>query len=219
MTYPPPEPAPTDPPPPAHQEPYVPGAHLPGYTMPTDAAAQTHGYGTAPETPGYSARPEAYGQNLPPGANPEAYGQTLPPGANPGTYWYGAPGAAPGMYGYGAQPGVEYYGYSAPQPYYPGYPYGYAPPRETEGLAIAALIVSCAAVLGLCTWGVGGLLGIVGAILGHVARRRIRLNGRSGDGMALAGIIVGWILAAVCVVMLVVSVVLVAHDFNSTENT
>jgi hypothetical protein len=50
-------------------------------------------------------------------------------------------------------------------------------------------------VLGLCLWGIGGLLGVVGAILGHVARRRIRATGAGGAGMALAGIIVGWVLA------------------------
>ncbi|MEU4237763.1 DUF4190 domain-containing protein [Actinoplanes sp. NPDC026619] len=84
--------------------------------------------------------------------------------------------------------------YAAPAYYQPpvAYPYGYQPPRETEGLAIASLVVSCAAVFGICFYGLGGLLGIVGAILGHVARSRIARNGNNGAGMALAGIIVGW---------------------------
>jgi hypothetical protein len=148
---------------------------------------------------GYRPPPGTYGYDNSPGVNSETYG-----------YGYGTPpGATPEMYGYG---------YGAPPPYYPVYPYGYAPPRETEGLAIASLVVSCAAVLGICTWGVGGLLGIVGAVLGHVARRRIRLNGRNGDGMALAGIIVGWILAALGAAAIAVLIVLIAHDSSSTES-
>jgi hypothetical protein len=81
------------------------------------------------------------------------------------------------------------YQYQAPaygQPVY-GQPVYVSPP--TNGMAIAALVC---AVLGL---------GPIAAILGHVARRQIRESGEQGDGMALAGIIVGWITTglAVCV--------------------
>jgi hypothetical protein len=146
---------------------------------------------------------------------PGAYlpGYHMPPGPTPESQ------ANPGAYGYSVPPGPETYGYGTPQPYYPIYPYGYGAPRPTEGLAIASLVVSCAAVFGLCSWGVGGLLGVVGAILGHVARRRIRENGKNGDGMARAGIIVGWILAAIGAVLLVLVVVLFATDKGSTQNT
>jgi hypothetical protein len=90
----------------------------------------------------------------------------------------------------------------------PGYaqPYPYQAGRPTEGLAIAALIVSCAAVLGICAYGVGGVLGVVGAALGHAARRRIARNGTDGAGMALAGIIVGWIMAGLSVIAIVLLV-------------
>ena len=96
------------------------------------------------------------------------------------------------------QPPVQQPGYDCGNP---GSPYAYPPPPmypphrpQTEGLAIASLVVSCASVPGLCLWSVGGLLGLVGAILGHVARRRIRTSGAGGAGLALAGIIVGWII-------------------------
>ena len=66
-----------------------------------------------------------------------------------------------------------------------GYPYPVVSP--TNGMAVAALV--CA---------LGGLVTCVsapvGAVLGHVARRQIRERGGQGDGLALAGIIVGWTL-------------------------
>jgi hypothetical protein len=100
-----------------------------------------------------------------------------------------------------------------PVPYYPQPPYQYVyRPRETEGLAIASLVVSCAAVPALCAYGIGGLLGIVGAIMGHVARRRIAANGSDGAGMALAGIIVGWATVALLVAGIVLVIALVAFS-------
>jgi hypothetical protein len=54
-------------------------------------------------------------------------------------------------------------------------------------MAIASLVVSLA-MLGSCM-----PLSVIGAIFGHVARRQIRERGEEGAGMALAGIIVGWI--------------------------
>jgi len=104
--------------------------------------------------------------------------------------------------------------YSAPSSGYPPYPY--APPRPTEGLAIASLVVSCAGVLGLCLWGVGGLLGIVGAVLGHVARRRIRASGAAGSGLALAGIIVGWIMTGIAALSALAVIFFVVADSGST---
>jgi hypothetical protein len=83
-----------------------------------------------------------------------------------------------------------------------------------EGMAIASLAVSCAAGIGLCAYGVGGLLGIVGAILGHVARHRVRASGAGGDGMALAGIVVGWITAGIGVLAVTAIVLLIV--LNST---
>ena len=78
-------------------------------------------------------------------------------------------------------------GYAPTPTGYPpaGYPYPVANP--TNGMAVAALVCALA---GLVTC----VSAPVGAILGHVARRQIRERGGQGDGMALAGIIVGWVL-------------------------
>ncbi len=86
------------------------------------------------------------------------------------------------------------YPYSGATGYPPPYGYvGMSPTPTNNGLAIAALVVSCVGVLGLCPYGLGGWIGAIGAILGHVARRQIRERGNAGAGMALAGIIIGWI--------------------------
>jgi hypothetical protein len=85
-----------------------------------------------------------------------------------------------------------------PYPYRPGY--AQQPPLATNGMAVAALVVSLVGAAGLVCYGLGGYLGLVGAILGHVARRQIRQRGGSGDGMAMAGVIVGWIAMGLAVV-------------------
>ncbi|WP_306211342.1 DUF4190 domain-containing protein [Actinoplanes sp. RD1] len=85
-------------------------------------------------------------------------------------------------------------------------------PRATNGMAIASLVVSCLAVAGLCVWGFGGLFGLVGAILGHVARKRITVSGEAGAGLALAGIIVGWVVTGIALVAGIGLVALIATD-------
>lgn len=95
----------------------------------------------------------------------------------------------------GYQAGYQQPGYQAGYPVTPGYPaYSYTTPavvvptQSTNGMAIASLVCSLA---GLFTC---GITSIIGAILGHVARRQIRERGEGGDGLALAGIITGWII-------------------------
>ena len=94
-------------------------------------------------------------------------------------------------------------------PTYPYAPYGQVAQAKTNGLAIAALVCGC-----------GGFLlfvpGILGIIFGFIASGQIRRsNGQQkGDGMALAGIIVGFAWVA----LLVVSIALGAsrdHNGNS----
>jgi hypothetical protein len=88
-----------------------------------------------------------------------------------------------------AYPASSYSTPATPPGYgYPAYAYPAAAP--TNGLAIAALVCALA---GLAV----GISAPVGAILGHIARRQIRERGEQGDGMALAGIIVGWILTGI----------------------
>jgi hypothetical protein len=80
------------------------------------------------------------------------------------------------------------------QPYYPpapqqyqqpyGYPVYMAPP-SANGMAIASMVLGI-----LWLYWVGSILAL---IFGYVARDQIKKNGQSGDGMAIAGIVLGWI--------------------------
>jgi len=83
----------------------------------------------------------------------------------------------------------------------PGTPAG---PRQTNGFAIASLVLSLAVV------GIGSLLGV---IFGVMARREIRASGGSqgGEGLAMAGLIIETIGLAFAVA----AIVLVAVLFGS----
>ncbi len=147
----------------------------------------------------------------PPSAGPWAP-QSTPP-ANPGqapTYggtWAGTPAqptAGPPAYpstpgGAGAYPPS---GYGQPLPY--GTP---AVRKRNNRLAIASLVCSCAGILFL------GVPGILGIIFGFVARSQIRKsNGtQGGDGLALAGIIVGFAWIAILILIFIVA----ATDSNN----
>lgn len=66
----------------------------------------------------------------------------------------------------------------------PGY-YPYVSARTTNGLAIASLVLGI-----LWVYWVGSILAL---IFGYVARKQIRERNEGGDGMAIAGIVLGWI--------------------------
>ena len=186
--------------------------------------AGTPGF-TAPDSPspGYAPLDQPAPGYAPPGS--EAAGYAAPGYPTPG---YAAPGyAAPGYPaggGYGAVPGYGTPGYPAPAYGAPGYPaYAYAPPKPTNGMAIGSMVVSIVSVVGLCFYGLGGFVGILGAILGHVARRQIRENDQNGEGMAKAGIIIGWVatgLAVLVVVgLIIIFVVLANSDYSGDYDT
>lgn len=58
-------------------------------------------------------------------------------------------------------------------------------PPGTNGLAIASLVLGIVWVY----W-IGSILALV---FGYVARRQIRENHQNGSGMAMAGIVLGWV--------------------------
>lgn len=102
-----------------------------------------------------------------------------------------------------------------PPPYAPYQPqYGYAPYhypqlRPTNGLAIAAMVLG---IVGVCT-----PISILGLIFGLIAKRQIQERGEQGDGMATAGVVLGWIGVA-SVVFWVLYIVFIVGVFSATVN-
>jgi hypothetical protein len=82
-----------------------------------------------------------------------------------------------------------------PPPYYgpPGHPYppyqgsyGPHPVAPTNGMAITALVCGVASF-------VVGITFIPAIVSGHIAQRQIRQTGERGGGLALAGLILGYV--------------------------
>jgi hypothetical protein len=156
-----------------------------------DPTQQYGGYG---QQPGYD---QQYGQQ--PGYGQQQYGEQQ----------YGQPA-------YGQQPGYDQSGYGQQQypaqpaygqpGSYPGYPQQpYAAPPATNTMAILALIFAF-------------VLAPLGLVFGFVAKSQIKRTGESGDGLALAGIIIGGLFTALYVVAIVVWFIFVAAIVSSVPS-
>ena len=121
--------------------------------------------------------------------------------------WYPPQQAAPptptGPWGAAPPPAAAYTPYGTP---------AYQAP-STNGLAIAALVCG---LLGFATC----VSAIPAVILGHMARRQIRDSGgaQQGDGMALAGLILGYVVLALFIAYIVVIVIIAATSDTNTTN-
>jgi hypothetical protein len=166
----------------------APGFPAPGFPAPTAYSPPTEfSVGAAPvppPPPAFSAPDASYT------ASP--YPVTAPPSPQYGGYG--------GYGGYGVQPAF-------------GHP-GFAPQPKTNGLAIAAMVTSIVGAAFLACYGFGGILGVAGAILGHVARKQIRERQESGGGMALAGVIIGWIATGLGLLFVAALVIFIAWAAN-----
>ena len=72
-------------------------------------------------------------------------------------------------------------------PYQGGFYPPMMPAQPTSGLAIGAMICGIAEIFTL------GFAAIPAVILGHLARAQIKRTGERGDGMAIAGLILGYL--------------------------
>lgn len=90
----------------------------------------------------------------------------------------GSPGPnAPGAYG------------PPPQPYYPGF---MPPPTgRRNGLGSASLVLALVALVATVTIFGGAILGIAAAVMGFVARGRVKRGEATDGGVAIAGIVLG----------------------------
>ncbi|MGC5249240.1 DUF4190 domain-containing protein [Gordonia sp. DT219] len=132
---------------------------------------------------------------------------------------YGQPGYAPPGYGQPAygQPGYGQPAYGQPAYGQPGYgqPYLGVPARRTNPMAIAALVVSLVGC-GCFSW--------LGIVFGVIGRNQIKNSHgtEEGEGMALAGIIIGAISLVIVIVYvliyLIAGVALFASSSSSSYN-
>jgi Domain of unknown function (DUF4190)/DUF1707 SHOCT-like domain len=83
----------------------------------------------------------------------------------------------------------------APAPYQAGY---YQPLniRKTNGFAVGALVCGILPVFG----------GIPAVILGHYARGQIRKSGERGDGMAIAGLVFGYLWISLWLLVILIGI-------------
>ena len=170
----------------------------PGYRTeqaPADAPAPALGVDTAQTVadPGVPVSPYGYGQ---PSGPPPGYAPPLGLG-------YGPPSGPPPGYASPMDPG---YGYPPG-----GSQYAYVPARKTNGLAIASLVCSL-------VW-LGGVGSLLAVIFGFIARSQIKRaeDHPQGNGLALAGIIIGFV--GLVTIGLVIGLVAVAvHNCDQTGN-
>ena len=132
--------------------------------------------------------PPAWGDNGPHGSpvpgSPPAWEQPAQGGGHAG---YPGPPLPPYVPGpptpYGQQP-------------FGGYPY--MPPRRTNGMAVASMVLGI-----LWLYWIGSVLALV---FGYVAKQQIRERGETGDGMATAGIVLGWVGVGLFVLVMMLGV-------------
>ena len=131
-----------------------------------------------PNQPGPFGQPGQPG----PGAPPPGYGP--PPG-------FGQPGF--GQPGFG-QPGQQ------PPPGYQAFGSGPQPAKQgNNGLSIASMVLSLVNIIP-CFW-FFPITGVLGVIFGFVARGQLKNNpGQRGNGMAIAGIVVGLVFIALAAI-------------------
>lgn len=81
------------------------------------------------------------------------------------------------------------------QPYY----VQVAPVRQTSGMAVASMVLGILGVVsGCCTFGVFSLLAV---LFGHVGMNETKDGSKAGHGMAVAGLVMGYVFVAPMLVL------------------
>ncbi len=159
-------------------------------------ATQQFGQPSGPQQPDYPQQPYAGqqpGQGQFSSPYPPVYGESGRTGSAPGEAAYGQQGQPYGQPSPYAQPG----GYNAY-----GQPAYYAVPAP-KSLSIASMCCGIAALVG---FGVFLLPQVAAVILGHLALRREP----AGRGMAIAGLVMGYVGIAVTILVMVIFGLLVS---------
>jgi peptidyl-prolyl cis-trans isomerase B (cyclophilin B) len=98
------------------------------------------------------------------------------------------------------------YGAYPPQGEYAGY-YGYPQPQPTNSLAIVSLV---------CAF----LFAPLGIVFGHISLSQIKRTGEEGRGLAVAGLVISYLITVLTIVVVLLSVVFivkVARDLESLD--
>ncbi|WP_371726254.1 peptidylprolyl isomerase [Mycobacterium sp. DBP42] len=99
-----------------------------------------------------------------------------------------------------------YGGFRPEQPTYPvGYPAGPAPHARTNAMAVASLV--CAV-----------LFAPLGILFGHISLSQLKRSGEQGHGIAIAGLIIGYVMTALTVVAVTLAVVFAFIVVQAAEN-
>jgi hypothetical protein len=167
---------------------------------------------TSPQDPG---QPWMQDPNQAPPVDPTAP-YSAPP-SYPSQPDYQTPPGYPTQPGYAAQPGytpapgyAPQPGYAAPSGYAPpagyGYPVYVQPAPSMNTLAIVALVLAF-------------VFAPAAIVCGHIARKQIRSSGESGDGLALAGLICGYVFTGLQIIFCGIYIALFASVIGSSDNT
>lgn len=125
---------------------------------------------------------------------------SLQPYSQPDNSGYQGQAYGQRAYGYQNQSYGQQYGQAYGQPY--GQPAGYYQPPGTNGMAIGSLVSSLVGfVLG---WAFSPLfLGmLVGIVLGHISLSQIKKTGEQGRGLAIGGLICGYVGTGIFVLLM-----------------
>lgn len=94
-----------------------------------------------------------------------------------------------------------------------GQPQGQASePKRGSGMAVAALVLGLLALFGSITVVVGILFGLVAIILGFIASGRAKRGQGGGRGMAITGIVTGFLGVVLAIALVAVGVTFLNSD-------
>ncbi|WP_166904442.1 peptidylprolyl isomerase [Mycobacterium sp. DL440] len=94
---------------------------------------------------------------------------------------------------------------TVPPPYGGYQPAGYPPPAHTNGMAVAALVCSV-------------LFAPLGILFGHISLSQLKRSGEQGRGIAIAGLVIGYVMTALALVAVVLTVLFAVIVVKAAEN-
>jgi peptidyl-prolyl cis-trans isomerase B (cyclophilin B) len=105
-------------------------------------------------------------------------------------------------------PGHDWWG-QPPQPAPGFYPPAYPPPRQTNSMAIVALVSAL-------------VFSPLGIVFGHIALSQIRHSDEDGKGLAIAGLVIGYVLTGLFLLVIVfwlILFVVLANEIDRLPST